>query len=328
MNKNFKGNDRIGQSKINKQNCKMTIVEYKNSNKIVVEFNDENKTRVNTTYYGFSHGEVRNPNLKDCRQMEYEKQFLGKENYNTQGCLMKIIEYNGNKDVVVEFQDEHKIRKHCDLKEFKLGHVMNPYYKSVSGIGYYGGEIPKHSTDLDYKCWNTWKGMLERCYSDKRIEVQPTYKDCTVCEEWHNYQNFKIWFNENFIELKDKNERICLDKDILVKGNKVYSPETCCFVPNEINVLFTKTNKNRGLCPIGVYYKKKLRKYVSQCSEKIGKEKKTQIYLGAFATPEEAFQVYKKHKEQYIKKVADKYKGQIKDNVYEALYKWEVEIDD
>ena len=328
MNKNFKGYDRIGQSKINRQDCKMTIVEYKNSNKIVVEFDDENKTRVNTTYYGFSHGEVRNPNLKDCRQMEYEKQFLGKENYNTQGCLMKIIEYNGNEDVVVEFQDEHKIRKHCDLKEFKLGHVMNPYYKSVFGIGYYGGEIPKHSTDLDYKCWNTWKGMLERCYSDKRIEVQPTYKDCTVCEEWHNYQNFKIWFNENFIELKDKNERVCLDKDILVKGNKVYSPETCCFVPNEINVLITKTNKNRGLYPIGVYYKKKLRKYVSQCSEKIGKEKKTQIYLGAFATPEEAFQAYKKHKEQYIKKVADKYKGQIKDNVYEALYKWEVEIDD
>lgn len=152
MNKNFKGYDRIGQSKINRQDCKMTIVEYKNSNKIVVEFDDENKTRVNTTYYGFSHGEVRNPNLKDCRRIKYEKQFLEKENYNTQGCLMKIIEYNGKGDVVVEFQDKYKIRKHCDLKEFKLGHVMNPYYKSVFGIGYYGGEIPKHSTDLDYKC--------------------------------------------------------------------------------------------------------------------------------------------------------------------------------
>lgn len=328
MNKNFKGYDRIGQSKINRQDCKMTIVEYKNSNKIVVEFDDENKTRVNTTYYGFSHGEVRNPNLKDCRQIEYEKQFLGKENYNTQGCLMKIIEYNGNGDVVVEFQDEHKIRKHCDLKEFKLGHVMNPYYKSVFGIGYYGGEIPKHSTNLDYKCWDTWKGMLERCYNKKRIETQPTYKDCTVCEEWHDYQNFKVWFNENFIELKDKNERVCLDKDILVKGNKIYSPETCCFVPNEINVLFTKTNKNRGLYPIGVYYKKKLNKYIAQCSEKIGRDKKQQKHLGVFNTPKEAFEAYKQYKEMYIKKVADKYKGQIKDNVYEALYKWEVEVDD
>lgn len=328
MNKNFKGNDRIGQSKINKQNCKMTIVEYKNSNKIIVEFDDENKTRVNTTYYGFFHGKVRNPNLKDHRQMEYEKQFLEKENYNTQGCLMKIIEYNGNGDVVVEFQDEHKAKKYCALKEFRLGHVMNPYYKSLYGIGYYGGEIPKHSTELDYKCWDTWKRMLERCYSDKRIKIQPTYQNCTVCEEWHNFQNFKIWFSKNFIELQNKDERVCLDKDILVKGNKIYSPETCCFVPNEINVLLTKNNKNRGKYPIGVYYNKRLKKYVSQCSEKIGKEKKTSIYLGAFDTPEEAFQTYKKHKEQYIKKVADKYKDQIKDNVYEALYKWEVEIDD
>jgi hypothetical protein len=328
MNKNFKGYDRIGQSKINRQDCKMTIVEYKNSNKIVVEFDDENKTRVNTTYYGFSHGEVRNPNLKDCRQMEYEKQFLGKENYNTQGCLMKIIEYNDANDIVVEFQDEHKAQKHCDLKGFKLGHVMNPYYKSLYGVGYYGGEIPKHSTNLDYKCWDTWKGMLERCYNKKRIETQPTYKDCTVCEEWHDYQNFKVWFNENFIELKDKNERVCLDKDILVKGNKIYSPETCCFVPNEINVLFTKTNKNRGLYPIGVYYKKKLNKYIAQCSEKIGRDKKQQKHLGVFNTPKEAFEAYKQYKEMYIKKVADKYKGQIKDNVYEALYKWEVEVDD
>lgn len=328
MNKNFKGNDRIGQSKINRQDCKMTIVEYKNSNKIVVEFDDENKTRVNTTYYGFSHGEVRNPNLKDCRQMEYEKQFLGKENYNTQGCLMKIIEYNGNKDVVVEFQDEHKIIKVCNLKEFNNGHVMNPYFKSLYGVGFYGGEIPESSTDKDYKYYNTWHGMIERCYSNKYVEKRRTYLDCYVCEEWHNYQNFKKWFDKNIIELKDKNERICLDKDILHKGNKCYSPENCCFVPNEINVLFTKTDKNRGDCPIGVTYNKRLQKYIAQCSEKIGREKKQQKHLGVFNSTQEAFLAYKKYKESYIKKVADKYKGQIKDNVYEALYKWEVEIND
>ena len=328
MNKNFKGYNRIGQSKINRQDCKMTIVEYKNSNKIVVEFDDENKTRVNTTYYGFSHGEVRNPNLKDCRQMEYEKQFLGKENYNTQGCLMKIIEYNGNEDVVVEFQDENKSIKVCNLKEFNNGHVMNPYFKSLYGVGFYGGEIPKSSTDKDYKCYNTWHGMIERCYSNKYVEKRRTYLDCYVCEEWHNYQNFKKWFDKNIIELKDKHERICLDKDILHKGNKCYSPENCCFVPNEINVLFTKTDKNRGDCPIGVTYNKRLQKYIAQCSEKIGREKKQQKHLGVFNSTQEAFLAYKKYKESYIKKVADKYKGQIKDNVYEALYKWEVEIND
>ena len=205
---------------------------------------------------------------------------------------------------------------------------MNPYFKSLYGVGFYGGEIPKSSTDKDYKCYNTWHGMIERCYSNKYVEKRRTYLDCYVCEEWHNYQNFKKWFDKNIIELKDKNERICLDKDILHKGNKCYSPENCCFVPNEINVLFTKTDKNRGDCPIGVTYNKRLQKYIAQCSEKIGREKKQQKHLGVFNSTQEAFLAYKKYKESYIKKVADKYKGQIKDNVYEALYKWEVEIND
>lgn len=321
-----KRSERIGEEKVNKQNCKMTIVKYYNSNKVIVEFDDNIHTKVKTNYYCFNHGEVRNPNLRDYRLLEMKSKIVGEENYNNQNCLMKVIDYNGTKNVTVEFQDEYKAIKICSLKEFKEGHIMNPYFKSLYGIGFYGGEIPKHADKLHYKCWNTWKGMLERCYDTKK--QRRTYIECSVCEEWHNFQNFKKWFYDNYIELKDKNEKVCLDKDILVKGNKVYSPETCCFVPNEINVLFTKTNKNRGLYPIGVYYKKKLRKYVSQCSEKIGKEKKIQIYLGAFDTPEEAFQAYKKHKEQYIKKVADKYKGQIKDNVYEALCKWEVEIND
>lgn len=326
--KTYKGNERIGEKKINKQNCEMTIVEYYNSNKIVVEFNDDLHTRVNTSYHNFSYREVKNPNLQDYRLLEMKSKMIGKENYNAQGCLMKIIDYNGNHNVIVEFQDENKSIKVCDLKEFNNGHVMNPYFKSLYGVGFYGGEIPKSSTDKDYKCYNTWHGMIERCYSNKYVEKRRTYLDCYVCEEWHNYQNFKKWFDKNIIELKDKNERICLDKDILHKGNKCYSPENCCFVPNEINVLFTKTDKNRGDCPIGVTYNKRLQKYIAQCSEKIGREKKQQKHLGVFNSTQEAFLAYKKYKESYIKKVADKYKGQIKDNVYEALYKWEVEIND
>ena len=255
---------------------------------------------------------------------------VGEINTNTHGTKMKIVRYGSNEDIDIEFLDEfHYIKEHQAYSNFKSGGVKNPYDRDLYNVGYFGvGNYSSRDNGKMAFAYKTWTGMIERCYSNKYVEKRRTYLDCYVCEEWHNYQNFKKWFDKNIIELKDKNERVCLDKDILVKGNKVYSPETCCFVPNEINVLFTKTNKNRGLYPIGVYYKKKLRKYVSQCSEKIGKEKKTQIYLGAFATPEEAFQAYKKHKEQYIKKVADKYKGQIKDNVYEALYKWEVEIDD
>ena len=251
---------------------------------------------------------------------------IGEQNVNKDGYLMKIIKYENYNDIIVEFQDEYKAKVHTQYSCFKYGVVSNPFHKTVFDIGYIGNTKVGDGNGNHKKSYKYWFSMMDRCYNEKYLKERQSYINCTVCEEWHCYANFEKWYDGNYYEIEDK--RMCLDKDILVKGNKIYSPETCCFVPNEINVLFTKNNKNRGNYPIGVYYKKKLRKYVSQCGEKIGKEKKTPIYLGAFNTPEEAFQAYKKHKEQYIKKVADKYKGQIKDNVYEALYKWEVEIDD
>ena len=114
----------------------------------------------------------------------------------------------------------------------------------------------------------------------------------------------------------------CLDKDILVKGNKVYSPETCCFVPNEINILFTKGNSCRGALPIGVR-KRKNGKYLTQ----ITKNSKN-IHIGIFNTPEEAFQAYKVAKEDYIKKMADKWRDKISNRAYQALYNYQVEITD
>lgn len=70
-----------------------------------------------------------------------------------------------------------------------------------------------------------WYGMFTRCYNPNYHAVEPTYKDACVCEEWWTASNFKKWFDENYVEGYQ------LDKDILVKGNKVYGPNTCCFVP-------------------------------------------------------------------------------------------------
>ena len=116
---------------------------------------------------------------------------------------------------------------------------------------------------------------------------------------------------------------MCLDKDILSKGNKIYSPNTCIFVPQNINILFTKRNKSRGNLPIGVCYHKQDGKYMSKCSFGDG-----QKYLGCYDTPQEAFQIYKEYKEKYIKEVADKYKEYIPQKLYETMYNYEVEIDD
>jgi hypothetical protein len=88
--------------------------------------------------------------------------------------------------------------------------------------------------------------------------------------------------------------------------------------------LFTKTTSKRGIYPIGVYYKKSHSKYVAQCN--LGKS--TQICLGHFNTPLEAFNVYKHHKELYIKQVANRYKDIIDQRVYEAMYSYKVEITD
>lgn len=111
-----------------------------------------------------------------------------------------------------------------------------------------------------------------------------------------------------------------LDKDILIKGNKIYSPNTCIFVPQKINSLFTKRNSVRGEYPIGVTYSKKNHKFEPQVQGR--------GWLGYYDTPEESFEVYKKNKEKRIKEIADEYKNKIPIKLYDALYDYKVEITD
>lgn len=169
------------------------------------------------------------------------------------------------------------------------------------------------------KSYDVWTGMLERCYSQKYQEREPAYKGCSVCDEWLLFSNFKKWFDNNYIK------GYALDKDILVKGNKVYSPETCCFVPSDINLLLINRRNHRGEYPIGVTYRTKLRKYYAQIN-KNGKRK----HIGYYDTIEEAFAAYKQAKEAHIKEVAKSYydKGLITKRVYDALMRYEVEITD
>jgi hypothetical protein len=202
---------------------------------------------------------------------------------------------------------------------FCEGTIKNPRFPFLYGLGYVGDGVYKtkgfHKKTPYYV---KWFNIFERCYNG----VYPSYKTVKVCEEWHNFQNFAKWYEENW-KSDYMDNKWSLDKDILVKGNKIYSPETCCFVPQEINSLFIKLNSRRGEYPIGVYLSKN-KKYISNFT----KGKRVTMYLGTYNTPEEAFQVYKETKESYIKEIADKWKGQISDKVYEAMYNYKVEIDD
>lgn len=236
----------------------------------------------------------------------------GEKHINNQGCSLVIIEYYNNENCTIQF-DNGVIFKNIKYINIKKGNIKNPLHPSVYGVGFIG--IGRYSEKTHFKIYKKWQAVLQRCYDKNHQEKYTTYKECVVTEIWHNFQTFAKWYENNYIEGYD------LDKDILFKGNKIYSPETCCFVPHNINKLFTKRQNKRGECYIGV--KKNFNKFETSLT----KNSKS-FYIGLFNTQEEAFQAYKKAKESYIKEVAEKYRGQVTEACYQALIKYQVEITD
>lgn len=167
-----------------------------------------------------------------------------------------------------------------------------------------------------------WLNMLARCYNEHQAEGRnSTYVDCRVSENFKNFQFFAEWCNKQIGFGKDGWH---LDKDILLKGNKLYSENTCVFLPSELNVLFNKKKKQRGEYPIGVSKSSKpTYNYSSSCNHN-GK----QVWLGYHSTVEAAFLKYKEFKESVVKEAAIKWKGQIDPRAYQALMSYEVEVTD
>ena len=230
---------------------------------------------------------------------------------NSGNCV--VVNYTNYDDVTVKFVEtgyETKTR----MANLKLGKVKDYLHPSIYGKGILG-EGFKQSDSQSYS-FQLWKNMLKRCYSEVSFKKSPSYEQCLTSETFNHYQQFKTWCNQ---QLGFGNTGWELDKDILVKGNKVYSEDMCCFVPKEINLLLVKHDKGRGNYSLGVDYHKSRKQFRARCSDK---------HLGWFNTEIEAFYVYKEAKEAYIKEVANKWKDQIDPRVYEALMKYEVEITD
>lgn len=253
---------------------------------------------------------------------------LYEEKLNNQGSLMRIVEYNNVANIVVEFQDEHKYRINTTYGNFKNGCIRNPYYPSIYGIGVTGCKYPTktETNDRPTKEYSIWRSILERSFVEKIKEKQPSYKDVTCCNEWINFENFYEWLHSqpNFDKWYN-GKRWAIDKDILFKGNKIYSPKTCCIVPQNVNCLFLKRDAARGEYPIGVRYEGG--KFKAVCQNSItGKTEE----LGSYSTVEEAFKAYKTFKECIIKQVAqNEYEaGNIAENCYYAMLNYEVEFDD
>lgn len=260
------------------------------------------------------------------------EQRVVEESINRQGCLMKIIFYNNANDIAVEFCDKYRAKIHTCYSNFKKGNVKNPYYPDVYDVGMLGVKYPSKINGKNTKEYTIWRSMLRRCFDEKYKKKQLTYADATCCDEWLLYENFYEWLHsqENFDKWED-GKMFSVDKDILIKKNKIYSPKTCLLVPKEVNGLFIRQDRRRGELPIGVSYckeknDKKYRAYVSM--RNLGnKFSKT---IGYYDTSEKAFQAYKKYKEKMIKQVAqEEYtKGNITKQCYDAMMNYEVEITD
>lgn len=232
--------------------------------------------------------------------------------------ILEIVDYVNARNVYVRFV-ETNFKTKASMSQIVAGSVKDWSIPSVHGVGIVGEERVTLNGRHD-KAYGIWVGMLRRCYNKKELYKFPTYEQCITSDDFKIYKKFKSWcLNQKGFD----QEGWHLDKDILVKGNKIYSEETCCFVPREVNSLFIKAGSTRGSYPIGVSYHKKIGKFTANLHRRTSLKN-----LGAFTTKEDAFIAYKTHKEAYIKSVAEKWKGEIDDRVYEALMKYEVGFDD
>lgn len=159
--------------------------------------------------------------------------------------------------------------------------------------------------------------MLSRCYCDNTRYRYKTYEDCEVCEEWKLFSNFKNWFDENYIEGYD------LDKDLLVKNNRIYSPETCLFVPHKLNTLFRELGRKKQCKSVGVTIQAKNRLKIFRASGRVNEKNTT---LGQYSTEDEAHKAFVCAKIATVRKMANEYyrKGEIDNKVYNAVINYEI----
>jgi hypothetical protein len=253
---------------------------------------------------------------------------LGQIGINKDGDQMQIIEYYTYDDIEVKFLDGNDCIVHTQYINFLKGYVKNYNKPSVGKHGFLGqGKYTSEHRDengnrilhTEYKIWS---GIHNRAgnFDGKHS----SYSDVTVCEEWWNYQNFAKWYEEHKYDIKD--DFLCIDKDILNPKNRIYSPETCCLIPNSINEIFKDfTNYKHDDLPIGITKRNdcKTVKYrarttsVNEYGEIVYVSKTTSDLL-------EAFIFYKENKEKYIKFLAEKYKYCIDYEIYERLMNFKV----
>lgn len=244
---------------------------------------------------------------------KYMRSHIGETFISNEGCDIKIID-GGSKNgycTAIIYGGKKIYKKELTYGNVTNGSVKNYYLPSVFKIGYLG--IGKYEStgknNKSNKASVTWRDMLRRCYYGNN----KNYNNVKVCEEWHNFQNFAEWYYDNYKEFKD--EVTELDKDILShKNNKIYSPQTCCFIPQRLNAFMTNHQYNNKNGYIGVNIDNSSGRYRARIQDlKSGKK----ISLGSYKRAEDATSAYKKARKkqcEIIKNMCE-YKWNIKDKL-------------
>jgi len=199
-----------------------------------------------------------------------------------------VVRYHSSKKVDVKFVNTG-YTCNTTATSIRQGLVKDPIFPSKFGVGFLGigphKMVPNGVTNPAYA---KWANMMERCYDEKYLERKPTYRGCSVCDEWHNFQNFADWYETHAIDGYQ------LDKDIKVKGNKIYNPLNCLFVPQPLNLLFTDCAAKRGELARGV------RRSKSRFRASIRDHNGFRISIGSFPTEEQASNAYEKARHDKI----------------------------
>lgn len=144
---------------------------------------------------------------------------------------------------------------------------------------------------IEWECqiYKMWSRMIQRCYSKSALKNRPSYGECSICDDWLIFSGFRKWIGEKDIS------GLALDKDLLVSGNKVYSPNTCLLVSKTVNSFMVDRASDRGEWPIGASLDRESGLFVSHCSNPFTKKNE---YLGRYKSAQDAHEAWRARKHQ------------------------------
>ena len=196
---------------------------------------------------------------------------------NNSGELI-VTDIIDSKTVSVKFIETGTV-KNSPRQSVLEGSVKDPLFHNIEGVGFLGvGPYKARSNNALTKAYSVWRSMLNRCYGNVNHATRRSYFDCSVHPDWRNFQEFAMWFEDNYIEGFE------LDKDLILQGNRIYNPYTCVFLHKTVNGFLASCKGSRGKYPIGCSYNKEHKIFESSGHNPITNKKKR---LGYFKTPEE-----------------------------------------